>query len=112
MAKSAGTKGLILFDIDGCLFQGESWTEEDCLNAKPIPENIEKCNILASTGYIVILYTARRPHLREATEKALYLSNVRYHALRMDKCPASLYIDDKAIRPEELDLKDPFKFIK
>ena len=85
---------VIAVDLDGVLCKGESWTPEQCLKAKPILKNIERVNKLHKTNFIVI-YTARRDFLIEATLKWLRKNGVEFQAISNKKMSADLYIDDK-----------------
>lgn len=87
---------IIAVDIDGTLAQGISWTPQECLKAKPVRKMIKKVNKLYQDHFIVI-YTARRHFLYEATIKWLKKNSVKYHAVRFEKMPASIYLDDRAI---------------
>jgi hypothetical protein len=93
---------IVLFDIDGCLCEGECWTVEECLNAKPIEENIKKYNDIYLTAKFTIIYTARKDELIPATLEWLRRNNIRWHAFSNLKSPASLYFDDKAINIKDL----------
>ena len=95
---------LIAIDLDGTLCRGECWTEEACLHAEPIQEMIDTVNDLYIKGGHIIIYTARPEWFRHETEYWLNKHKVRRHALVMgsNKIGADYYIDDKAIRPEEL----------
>ncbi len=86
---------IILIDIDGTLCRGDSWTPEECLNAKPIEENIAKVNELHKYNYI-ILYTARRDYLLPATLEWLRRNNVQFQAISNKKASAHVYIDNRA----------------
>ena len=92
---------VICVDLDGTLCQGEVWTEEDCLRAKPIEKNIKETNRLFQRHFIVI-YTSRRDNLIPATLEWLRRNNVRYMAISNNKCSADIYIDNKNLRPEEM----------
>lgn len=95
---------LIYVDLDGTLCTGESWTEEGCLFAKPKQDIIDKVNNIYVGGGHIIIYTARPEWFRCETEYWLNKHKVRNHALVMNhnKKGADAYVDDKAIRPEEL----------
>ena len=95
---------LIALDVDGTLTKELCWTEEECLHATPRKDVIEKTNQLYLNGNHIIIYTARDERLRNATEYWLRKNNVRYHAIVMgrNKMGADLYVDDRAVRPEEL----------
>jgi hypothetical protein len=89
------------WDLDGTLCEGESWTPEDCLNAKPIIENIERLNRQFINNYIVI-QTARRDENIPATLEWLRRNNVRFHAFSNFKSYANKFVDVDAVRPDEL----------
>lgn len=95
---------LIAIDLDGTLCRGECWTEEACLYAEPIQEMIDTVNDLYIKGGHIIIYTARPELFRHETEYWLNKHKVRRHALVMgsNKVGADFYIENKAIRPEEL----------
>lgn len=98
------TKQLIAVDIDGTLTNSDSWTEQECLTAEPRLDIIEKVRQLYYGGNHIICYTARPEYFRHATEYWLRKNGVKYHALVManNKMGADIYVDDRAIRPEEL----------
>lgn len=85
---------LILVDLDGTLCTGECWSPEECMKAQPIKENIDKVNEL-SKGNFIIIWTARRDHLIEASIKWLRQNGVKFDAISNNKAPADIYIDDK-----------------
>ena len=96
---------IYIFDIDGTLCTlVENAKYED---AKPLPERIKKVNELFSRGDYIKLFTARGSQTgidwTEITKKQLLLWNIKYHELIMNKKPhGDLFIDDKAMRIEEL----------
>jgi len=92
---------VILVDLDGTLCNGEAWTVFDCLNALPKQKIINKVNRAYQSNFIVI-YTARRDRLIPATLQWLRRNNVMYHAISNHKCSADIYVENKAIQPEEL----------
>lgn len=94
---------LVCMDLDGTLCEGECWTEDECLKAKPKEESIKKNNKIYVNGAHIIIYTARPEWFRNETEYWLRKHRVRYHALVMgnNKVGADVYIDDKAIRIDE-----------
>lgn len=85
----------IAIDFDGTLSEGECWTPEDCLKAKPRQSFIEFVNELYKTNFIVI-YTARRDELIPASLEWLRRNNVMYNAFSNNKMGCDVYIDDKA----------------
>jgi len=92
---------VIAIDIDGTLTKETCWTEEECLNATPYQEVIDKVNEIFLTNFIV-LYTARRDELITATLKWLRKHNVRFHAISNNKIGIDVgYVDDKSITIED-----------
>jgi uncharacterized HAD superfamily protein len=95
------TVPVIAVDVDGTLTKEICWTEDDCLKATPRQTVIDRVNELSATSFIII-HTARRNKLYNATIKWLDAHGVCYHAIRMEKMPADIYVDDKSILPEKL----------
>lgn len=87
-------------DMDGVLCYGESFTPFQCLHAPPRLDMIRKVNELSFKKYIII-WTARRDNLLEATSIWLKRNGVHYHAIDNKKNPSDIYIDDKAINSED-----------
>ena len=92
---------VIAVDLDGTLCTGVAWDEKSCLKAKPIEENIKEVNRLHKTNFIFI-WTARRDNLIPATLEWLRRNNVSYMAISNKKASSDIYVDDRAIRPNEL----------
>lgn len=69
----------------------------------PRPDVIASVNALYDAGHTVILETARRASLESRTREQLNTWGVRYDQLRCGyKIPADYYVDNLALRPEEL----------
>lgn len=49
----------------------------------------------------IVIHTARSEDLREDTQEWLDNHGVQYDKIVMDKFQADIYVDDKAIRPDE-----------
>jgi len=81
-------------DLDGTLCRGEVYTPKQCLKAKPIIRNINKVNEMYKRKFIVI-FTARRDFVVQATFEWLRRNNVMYHAFSNHKMPADKYYDDE-----------------
>ena len=98
------TEKLIAVDLDKTLTNSDSWSEEECLTAEPRLDIIEKVRKLYFQRNHIIIYTARPESFRHATEYWLRKNGVTYHAIVMsnNKMGADIYIDDRAMRPEEL----------
>lgn len=100
----------IIVDIDDTLCVVEN---RDFINAKPIKEVIEKVNEYYDKGYEVVISTARGQNscktveemqnkYYEVTKNWLNKNGVKYHKLEIGyKQNADMYVDDKAIRPDE-----------
>lgn len=84
---------LIAVDIDQTLTVEMCFTPEECLNATPNEKAVHYVNELYDQHFIVI-YTGRRICLAEATLKWLTKHHVRYHAIRFEKMPYDLIIDN------------------
>lgn len=93
---------LILVDCDGTLTKEICWSEQDCLEATPNKKIINWVNRQYYRECIIIIYTARHESLRQATNYWLKKMQIRFHALRMNKIPSTILLDDKTIRPEEI----------
>lgn len=112
------SQGIIVVDFDETLaiYEGSS-AAENIPNAVPNIPLINRINKLFREGFEIHIYTARG-HLsarsreeaemkyRDVIEKWLDKWDVKYHLLSFQKPYAIYYIDDKAIRPDELDLLD------
>jgi uncharacterized HAD superfamily protein len=87
---------VIAVDIDNVLTEEAVWTEAQ----EPAPN--KKMIWLVNDLYLshfVVLHTARRRELFVSTINWLEKHGVRYHAIRMEKMSADIYIDDKSINP-------------
>ncbi len=92
---------VICIDCDGTLTKDVCWTPDDCLNAVPREEVIEKVNEVGLVAFIVI-YTARRDELIPATLKWLRKVGVTFHAISNNKIGTDMgYVDDKSITIEQ-----------
>lgn len=92
---------IVAIDMDDTLCIGNHYTPDECINALPVLRMVEITKELAERKYIII-YTARKYELAEATLKWLDKYNVRYNAISFRKTNTDIYIDDRAVRPEEL----------
>jgi hypothetical protein len=101
---------IIYVDIDETICHRETsidfGTTHDYTKAKPITENIEKINRLYEEGHTIVYWTARGSRKQidhtELTKKQLKTWGAKYHELRVDKPFYDLFIEDKALRIEEL----------
>lgn len=102
---------LILVDLDGTLTRNVCWTKTEMLVAEPNHEMIDWVNQRYSECYVVIIFTARHESFRQETNYWLKVNGVKFHALRMNKIPSSLMVDDCSIHPKELLLLEKAKKI-
>ena len=93
---------MISVDLDGTLCKGICWNEKACSEAIPRKDIIKKVNELYKT-YFIVIHTARREHMYNVTVEWLKRNGINYHTIKMDKMAADIYIDDKSLRPEEID---------
>jgi len=95
---------LIAVDLDGTLTKDDCWTSYECLVAEARTDIIKKVRDLYYERNTIIIYTARPESVRNETEYWLRKNKVKYHAIVMgnNKMGADIYVDDRAIRPEEL----------
>jgi uncharacterized HAD superfamily protein len=84
---------LFAIDMDGTLTNSVCWTPEECLNAEPNQEMIDKVNSLRNV--YIIINTARVDSIIPATIQWLRKHNVKYHGINNQKIPATYYVDDK-----------------
>ena len=82
---------VISVDIDDYIAKGD-YSKKECT---PIVEMIEKVNELYKKGHIIIYHTARLPHFYSLTYAWLTKNGVFFHAIRMGKLKADVYLDDK-----------------
>ncbi len=92
------------WDMDGTL----CWTcKDDYERAIPRRDAIAEINAQYDRGFHIVIDTARGSATGidwyELTREQLAKWGVKYHVLRCGvKMPADRYIDDRALRPEEL----------
>ena len=108
----------IIIDIDDTLCIVKN---RDFINAIPIQEVIDKVNEYYDSGYEIIISTARgqkscktpeqmQEKYYKITKEWLDKHNVKYHKLEIGyKQNADMYVDDKAIKPEEFVKKKVLK---
>jgi uncharacterized HAD superfamily protein len=89
-------------DMDGTLCEADCYVLDEVIDAKPRKDIIDKVNELAKHNFIVI-WTARRDHLIPVTLAWLRKHGVNFHAISNNKTPFDSFIDDRALRPEEID---------
>lgn len=96
----------VVFDLDDTICVHKN---RDYVNAKPIEETIKKMREMKSSGWEIIIYSARgqiscngdleliEKRNRAVVEKWLETHNVPYDKLIFGKPIADLYVDDKGI---------------
>ena len=103
---------VIVVDFDDTLCIHQTVEKSDIMQGMPNMKLINKLNKLYSDGYKILIYTARGhiscKNRAEADNKYrpiiktwLRRYDVKFTTLSFDKPMAYLYIDDKAITPEE-----------
>lgn len=92
---------VLLIDLDGVLCKGESWTKEQCSQAEPIQENIDKVNKL-SQGNFICIWTARCDNLMTATFKWLKENGVMFDSISNKKPGGYCYVDDKSVDLDDI----------
>jgi len=95
---------IIACDLDKTLCTGESFTDEECIAAEPIQKMIDYVNnILYKKNHcFIIIYTARKEFLRNATSYWLQKYGVKYHVLVCGKLWSEVYIDDRNVLISDL----------
>lgn len=111
----AGASKTIVFDVDDVLCNNMN---RDYENAVPLRENIAKLNGLHDMGYKIVLHTARGmvscggdvaaadKKNRAVLESWLNRHDVHYDELVFGKPIAMMYVDDKCMTPDELNLNE------
>jgi uncharacterized HAD superfamily protein len=109
---SESSEKKIAVDVDGTLtvnahipdFYDRTHTQmkEYYLNCKPRQDIIDWVNKKADEGWIIYIYTARDDIYEKQTIEWLKKHNVKYEYVVMKKLYFDLFIEDKAVRPEEL----------
>jgi len=105
------------FDETLALYEGITTAGVNIPKAKPNVPLINKLNSLYENGYEIHIYTARGHFSTDSREEAdekyrkviqdwLEEHNVKHNVLSFKKPFAVYYVDDKAIRPNELSKLD------
>lgn len=106
---------LVIVDFDDTLCLHPEHDKSNIADGKPNVELINKLNELHDRGYLIHIYTARghmsAANRQDADKKYrpiinswLHKYNVKYDRLDFNKPFGIIYIDDKAVRPDELHL--------
>lgn len=87
------------FDIDETIFRTDVG-----YNVRSANESlIKKLNELYESGNTIIIQTGRHWNHLLMTIRQLSDHGIKYHSLVMGKPVADIYIDDKAVRPDEFE---------
>ena len=93
-----------VIDIDGTICDWQAG--RDYTLAEPLTERIEMINKLYDEGNTIVYWTARgsrkQINWEELTRQQLDSWGAKYHELKVDKPFYDLFIEDKALRIEEL----------
>lgn len=92
----------VAVDIDGVLtLETAGWDYE---NRSPSWSHISLVNRIWEKGHLVVLYTSRRLEDLKITEKWLSTHGVKFDHIIFDKPKYDILIDDKAMKPELVDI--------
>lgn len=86
----------IAFDIDKTIAENGT-PENDFIDAIPIQNTIDLCNMLYDEGNEIFFFTARSSNMQISTLNWLKQHNVKFDYLIMDKPHYDVFIDDKCI---------------
>lgn len=89
----------IVFDLDGTICTEEKMFSRSL--ARPIRKAIKVVNALFKEGHTIIIYSARSWTEYEMTHCWLKNHKVKFHQLVMGKPQGDLWIDDRAIQPDD-----------
>jgi len=106
-------KEIVAVDMDGTLCEAYDFTDwmhhppkywmEVMANLKPIQKTIDYVNKLSDEGAEVYIFTARDDIYTQMTIDWLKKNKVKYEWIQMKKPFYTLFIDDRTMRPEEID---------
>ena len=100
---SSGTR-VYCFDLNGTLCTNANGAYAD---AEPSPDRIAAVNALLRSGHYVRIFTARGSTTgvdwRELTEHQRSKLGLQHNEFVLGKPYADLYVDDRAVDPEEFD---------
>ena len=103
------SKKTYCFDMDGVIcYIGKP---DHYADRFPIIETINIMSELIEAGHSVIIHTGRHILEMETTQKWLNKHRVPYTLLQFGKPVADLYIDDKALRIEEVWTPEALKYL-
>lgn len=92
-----------VFDLDGTICT--QVTDGDYPQAQPIPAMVNAVRDLRAAGHYITIHTARGSETgidwRDLTETQLAAWGVPYDRLMLGKPFGEVYVDDRAMRPDE-----------
>lgn len=86
-------------DLDGTLAES-IWPKPGI--GKPIMKTVEWCRKMSAEGYKIIIYTSRADHEYKDIAKWCKTYGVPFVWIYTGKPLLKFYVDDRALRPEEL----------
>ena len=89
------------FDIDGTLLETRYDEQSGYVVRWGRIEVIKLCNDLYTEGHTIIIQTGRHWKWLEQTKKQLDDYCIQYHTLIMGNVVADVYINDRAVKPDE-----------
>ena len=89
---------VVAVDIDDTLCVDDYGPFE---NREPKADMVKLVQRLYEMGHQILIVTARPDRLRDLTIQWLAKYGILYHQLIMEKPRADVYIDDRAMRPDE-----------
>ena len=107
-------RGILIVDFDDTLCIHTTVAKADITTGIPNTELIQALNKLYESGFEIHIYTARGSastnsrqeadkKYRDIMTKWLNENNVKFNKLSFEKPIGIYYVDDKAVRPDELD---------
>ena len=96
-------KGILAVDVDGVLTDPREGDWNDYSRVLPNKEMISKVNRLCRLGWIIVIHTSRAERERLVTETWLKTHDVHYWYLVMGKIRADFYLDDRSLKPSDID---------
>ena len=101
-----GEKTFII-DIDGTLTkETDGYGPHIYENRTPNLDMIRKVRALYAAGHRIILWTARYFEDEAVTERWLIRQGVPYHRLHLGKPQYCVWIDDKAVHPDDFKVEE------
>lgn len=92
---------ILAVDIDGTLTDAVCFTPDQCRAARVGKVGFEVIRRIEQErrNHLIVIYTARKDHLIQATISWLRKNNIPFDAISNNKMPADIYIDDRSENP-------------